>query len=120
MAACGTVYSATCLEGDVLIMPPGYIIAEKCLNNQVCHGVRYMDLRIVNSRDYQMFLDIFMPASLSECKPNTSQAFLGKILSAQQAAAAESEGGGGFTLSPKLELALQVKQEAKKGNGKGK
>ena len=66
--------------GSVLVMPWGFIVAEKSINGECNSGIRWLEVDDVSSVPFETVAEAVLPCNHSQVKGNSSLAFLVRVL----------------------------------------
>ena len=83
------------------MIPPGFVLVERSLNNEMVCGFRAIDLRADASKTFLSLCEGFIPCDPKKIKANTTQSFLTKVLEATMEIKA-------LELPSKLEVAVKT------------
>ena len=95
------MYKATVAEKTTLWIPWGFLLIEQAVNNTDIIGLRWTFVTDFLNENYIELAKVMLPDDVSEVRPNSTSALMGKLISAFQ----------GMSGSPKIEL-KPIKQEA--------
>ncbi len=99
----GKIWSARVSKNQMLLLPPGFVICERSLNNEACFGYRLMDFRPKLNQSFVSLIDTYIPQDSKMVKANSSAQFLVKIVQAMKSSDAPTT-----ISSVKLEVAMKA------------